>query len=105
MVLNEKAHRLYILFSHMHTRGNGLEVVEAVLTMVPRIGLAHVVQQHGEQDKFRPGQRFQQTGEAMLTRFLSVVEIFQVLDRQKGMLVYGIFVKKILNDMAANLVE
>ena len=34
-----------------------------------------------------------------------MVEIFQVLDRQEGMLVDRVFVKKILNDMAANLVK
>ncbi len=73
--------------------------------MVSRISLAHVVQEHREQDQFRPGQGPQQTGKAMFTRLFRMVEIFQVLDRQERMLVNGVLVEEVLNDMAANLVK
>jgi hypothetical protein len=89
----------------MHADGNRFEGAQAVPAMVPRIRFAHVVQEHREQYQFRLGKRPQQTGKAVFTRPFSVVEILQILDRQERMLVDGVLVEKVLNDMAANLVK
>ena len=73
--------------------------------MVSRFGFPNIVKKQRKHQQFRARESLEDFSESAFAGLAGVIQVLQVLDRQQRMLVHGIFMEEILNDMATNPIK